>query len=75
MLSSKYGEQYRTDLNESLNEKILYMKKINDMKINEKRAAKLLQTPLILGISVLLCWILISILGKHPTLVYIFYSF
>ena len=60
MLSSKYGEQYRGELSDSLKGFIEDMQKLND----EKRAAKLLQTPLILFMSVLICWIAISILGE-----------
>ena len=60
MLSSKYGDQYRGELSDSLKGFIEDMQKLND----EKRAAKLLQTPLILFMSVLICWIAISILGK-----------
>ena len=44
MLSSKYGDQYRGELSDSLKGFIEDMQKLND----EKRAAKLLQTPLIL---------------------------
>lgn len=58
MLSSKYGDQYRGELSDSLKGFIEDMQKLND----EKRAAKLLQTPLILFMSVLICWIAISIL-------------
>ena len=60
MLSSKYGDQYRGELSDSLKGFIEDMQKLND----EKRAAKLLQTPLILFMSVLICWIAISILGE-----------
>ena len=59
MLSSKYGEKYKNELSESLQGHIVDMQKLND----EKRAAKLLQTPLILVISVTLCWVVIAILG------------
>lgn len=58
MLSAKYGTQYRGELTDSLKGFISDMQKLND----EKRAAKLLQTPLILFMSVLICWIAISIL-------------
>jgi hypothetical protein len=58
MLSSKYGEKYKNELSESLQGHIVDMQKLND----EKRAAKLLQTPLILVISVTLCWVVIAIL-------------
>ena len=60
MLSSKYGEKFRTELSDDIKGHINDLKKLND----EKRAAKLLQTPLVLCCSIFVCWIAISIFGK-----------
>ena len=60
MLSAKYGAKFRTELDESLQGHIQDLKKLND----EKRAAKLLQTPLVLIGSIFVCWVAISILGN-----------
>lgn len=58
MLSAKYGKQYRDDLEQDILSKMDVMRKLND----EKRAAKLLQTPLILIFTVLVAWFAIFIL-------------
>ena len=60
MLSSKYGEQYRQSLQNDIDMKLDVLKKLND----EKRAAKLLQTPLILFITIIVGWLIVFILGK-----------
>ena len=60
MLSSKYGDKFRTELSDDIKGHINDLKKLND----EKRAAKLLQTPLVLCCSIFVCWIAISIFGK-----------
>jgi len=57
MLSSKYGEKFRTELSDNLKGNIHDLKKLND----EKRAAKLLQTPLVLVGSIFILWVAISI--------------
>jgi len=59
MLSSKYGAQYRQTLEQDLKGKIDVMRKLND----EKRAAKLLQTPLTLIGTILCGWFVVFILG------------
>jgi len=58
MLSSKYGEQYRQNLQNDIDMKLDVLKKLND----EKRAAKLLQTPLILFITIIVGWLIVFIL-------------
>ena len=60
MLSSKYGEQYRQNLQIDINTKLDVLKKLND----EKRAAKLLQTPLILFFTIIVGWLIVFILGE-----------
>ena len=59
MLSSKYGQQYRDDLECDIRSKIDVIRKLND----EKRAAKLLQTPLTLIGSIICGWFFVFILG------------
>ena len=60
MLSAKYGEKFRTELSDDLKGHIHDLKKLND----EKRAAKLLQTPLVLVGSIFILWVAISVFGE-----------
>ena len=60
MLSAKYGKQYRDDLEQDILGKMDVMRKLND----EKRAAKLLQTPLILFFTIMVAWFAVFILGE-----------
>jgi len=60
MLSKKYGPKFRHDLESELVSDIEQKRKLND----ERRAAKLVQTPLIIIVALFVCWFAIFILGK-----------
>ena len=60
MLSKKYGPKFRSDLEAELISDIEQKRKLND----ERRAAKLVQTPLIIIVALFVCWFAIFILGK-----------
>jgi len=58
MLSKKYGPKFRQDLETELLSDIEQKRKLND----ERRAAKLVQTPLIIIVALFVCWFAIFIL-------------
>ena len=64
MLSKKYGPKFRQDLESELLSDIEQKRKLND----ERRAAKLVQTPLIIIVALFVCWFAIFILGKKMVL-------
>lgn len=65
MLSAKYGNQYRENLEQDILSKIDVMRKLND----EKRAAKQFQTPLILLFTIIVALFASSISGLIKVLI------